>query len=221
MARKLKGMRVAVLATDGFEQVELLSPLEALKAEGAKVEVVSLAPGSIQGVQGMEPGKRVHVDRTLEQVEPADFDALVLPGGLKNPDTLRQSERVREFVRAFDRAAKPIAVICHGPWILGSAGLLSGRRLTSWPGIRDDVQNAGGIWLDQEFVRDRNWVSSRGPQDIAAFDREMVSLFASRVPVRMRRPVRAGVGAWLARGLALVVAGLAVRRFVLPLRLGA
>jgi len=184
----LTGLRVAVLAADGFEQVEVTSPVEALEDHGAEVEIVSLRRGRLRGVNFLYPGKKVGVDRTLGTADAEDYDALLLPGGLISPDTLRQSEQALDFVRAFDQAGKPIAVICHGPWLLVSAGLVVRRNLTSWPGIRDDVRNAGGIWHDEPLVRDRNWVSSRGPQDLRHFNRGMLDLFAERVPLAPERP---------------------------------
>jgi protease I len=180
--RKLQGRRVAILAADGFEMVELVAPLLALRAEGAKADVISLRRGRIRGVNLHEPARRVRVAKTLAEADPADYDALLIPGGFINPDLLRQSEPARAFVQAFDRAQKPIATLCHGPWVLASAGLTEGRTLTSWPGIRDDVVNAGATWLDQELVQDRNWVSSRGPQDMAAFLRGMIQLFSGAAP---------------------------------------
>jgi protease I len=176
--RKLQGRRVAILAADGFEMVELVAPLLALRAEGAKTEVVSLRRGRIRGVNLHEPARRVHVAKTLTEANPDDYDALLIPGGFINPDLLRQSEAARAFVQAFDAAGKPIATLCHGPWVLASAGLMRGRTLTSWPGIRDDVVNAGATWRDEELVRDGNCVSSRGPQDMVAFLRGMIQLFA-------------------------------------------
>jgi protease I len=184
----LTGLRVAVLAADGFEQVEVTSPVEALEEHGAEVEIVSLHRGRIRGVNFLYPGKKIRVDRTLGTADAEDYDALLLPGGLISPDTLRQSTEALDFVRAFDRAGKPIAVICHGPWLLVSGGLAVRRNLTSWPGIKDDVRNAGGIWHDEPMVRDRNWVSSRGPQDLKHFNRGMLELFAERVTEAPARP---------------------------------
>jgi protease I len=175
---RLRGRRVAILAADGFEMVELMVPLAALRAGGAKAEVVSLRHGRIRGVNLHEPARRVHVTKTINEANPDDYDALLIPGGFINPDLLRQSEPARAFVRAFDRAQKPIATLCHGPWLLASAGLTRGRTLTSWPGIRDDMVNAGATWLDKDLVQDRNWVSSRGPQDMTAFVRGMIQLFS-------------------------------------------
>ncbi len=184
----LTGLRVAVLAADGFEQVELTSPVEALEAHGAEVEIVSVHRGRIRGMNHMYPGKKVSVDRTLKTADAEDYDAVLLPGGFVNPDTLRQDERALDFIRAADRAGKPIAMICHAPWLLISAGLMVRRNLTSWPGIRDDVRNAGGSWSDLPVVRDRNWVSSRGPHDLPQFNRAMLELFAERATVAPPHP---------------------------------
>jgi protease I len=176
--QQLKGKRVAVLAADGFEKVELAVPVTALRAAGADVDIVSLRHGRIRGVNLHEPASRVKVDFTLEEVSSNDFDALLIPGGFINPDLLRQSFQAREFVRAFDAAGKPIATLCHGPWLLASAGLTNGRRMTSWPGVRDDLVNAGATWIDDAVVRDGNWLTSRGPQDMVPFVRALVSFFA-------------------------------------------
>lgn len=184
----LTGLRVAVLAADGAEQVEITSPVDALTDHGAEVEIVSLRPGRLRTVNFLYPGKKVRVHRTLRTADAEDYDALLLPGGLISPDTLRQSEEALDFVRAFDRAGKPIAVICHGPWLLISAGLVVRRNLTSWPGIRDDVRNAGAVWHDEPLIRDRNWVSSRGPHDLRHFNRGMLELFAQYVPVAPEAP---------------------------------
>ena len=176
--KELEGRRLAVLAADGFELVELVVPVKALRAAGATVEVVSLRKGRILGMNLHQPAGRVRVTRTLDEAQAREYDGLLIPGGFINPDLLRQSERARAFVRAFDEASKPIATLCHGPWLLASSGLLKGRTLTSWPGIRDDLVHAGATWLDQEVVHDRNWVSSRGPQDLAAFVRATVGHFS-------------------------------------------
>jgi protease I len=176
--RRLKGRRIAALAADGFEKVELIVPLRALKAAGAKVDVVSLRRGRIRGVNLHMPASRVRVDTTIDRADPGDYDGLLLPGGFINPDLLRQSAPAREFVRAFVDRDKPIATLCHGPWVLASAGLVDGRTLTSWPGIRDDLVNAGATWLDEDLVRDGNLITSRGPQDMAAFVPGMLDAFA-------------------------------------------
>jgi protease I len=175
---RLQGQRVAALAADGFEMVELVVPLAVLRAAGAQVDVISLRRGRIRGVNLHEPARRVRVTKTLAEADAGDYDALLIPGGFINPDLLRQSEEARSFVRKFDRMRRPIATLCHGPWLLSSAGLTSGRTMTSWPGIRDDLVNAGATWLDQELVRHGNWVTSRGPQDMRAFVRGMLELFS-------------------------------------------
>jgi protease I len=214
MGKRLKGLRVAVLAADGFEQVELTRPVKKLESEGARVEIISLRPGSIRGMNLLLPGKKVSVDSTLREVKAADYDALLLPGGFVNPDILRQSELALEFVRDFERLSRPIAVICHGPWLLASAELVRGRRLTSWPGIRDDIHNAGGIWEDAPVVRDGTWVSSRGPQDLVEFERAMVSLFADHLPTAelQERPWEGRHWLrWLAGGLAVAALGYKLR----------
>jgi protease I len=179
---RLKGRTIAALAADGFEKVELVVPLRALQMAGAKVDVVSLRRGRIRGVNLHMPASRVGVDKTIGEADPGDYDGLLLPGGFINPDLLRQSAPAREFVRAFAAADKPIATLCHGPWVLASAGLLDGRVLTSWPGIRDDLVNAGATWLDRELVRDGNLITSRGPQDMAAFVPGMLDAFARTSP---------------------------------------
>ncbi|RBY81075.1 type 1 glutamine amidotransferase [Blastococcus sp. TF02-09] len=219
--RKLKGRRIAALAADGFEKVELVVPMRALEAAGARVDVVSLRRGRIRGVNLHMPATRVHVDRTVEKADPADYDGLLLPGGFINPDLLRQSAPAREFVRAFATAGKPIASLCHGPWVLASAGLLEGRTLTSWPGIRDDLVNAGATWLDQELVQDGNLTTSRGPQDMAAFVPGILDAFAATSPQPVRtatrresdrqpdKPVGWAIGAlrWSPKPSAVAVAG--------------
>jgi protease I len=183
MEQRLEGRRIAALAADGFEKVELVVPMKALRAAGATVDVISLRHGSIRGVNLHEPASRVHVDKTIAEANPSDYDGLLLPGGFINPDLLRQSAEARAFVRAFDEAGKPIASLCHGPWVLASAGLLQGRTLTSWPGVRDDLVNAGATWLDQPLVRDGNLTTSRGPQDLVPFVQGCLDLFAQDAPI--------------------------------------
>src|SRR5579872_5700584 len=176
--KNLQGLRVAILATQYFEQSELIEPRKALDEVGAKTTVISPSVKTIQGVKHHEKGEKVKVDLDLASANPAEFDALLLPGGALNADALRVEKQAQEFVREFDRAGKPIAVICHGPWLLVSADLVKGRKITSYHTIQDDLRNAGASWEDREVVRDRNWVSSRQPSDIPAFNHEMISLFA-------------------------------------------
>jgi protease I len=175
---KLSGKKIAILAGDGFEYVELAVPKAALSAAGADVEVISLHEGRIRGMNLTEPTRTVHVDRVVTDATVGDYDGLLIVGGFVGPDFVRQSEPARSFVRAFDEASKPIATLCHGPWVLVSAGLAQGRRLASWPGVRDDIVNAGGIWRDEPLVRDRNWVSSRSPADLPDFVPAIIELFA-------------------------------------------
>ena len=216
MARKhLQGLRVAVLAADGFEQVELMEPARELEKQGAEAEVVSLRPGSVQGMNLLETGRKVNVDATLSMVTAEDYHALFIPGGFISPDFLRQSETALEFVYEFERAGKPIAVISQGAWLLISAGLISGRRLASWPGIQDDIRNAGGTWENRPVVHDGNWVSSRGAQDLAQFQDAMISLFAERVPLGAHdHDAESGstLKQWVAGGLALAAVGYGIRR---------
>jgi protease I len=213
--QNLRGLRVAVLAADGVEQIELTSPREKLEDHGAEVEVISLRPGSIQAMNLLVPGKKIKVDRTILTADPDRYDALLLPGGHISPDFLRQSGRVLDFVRRFDRHGKPVAVICHGPWVLVSAGLVRGRQLTSWPGIADDVRNAGGVWKDEAVVRDGNWVSSRGPQDLRRFNKAMLELFADEAPFADVDGGGSGrsLGGLVASGLALAAIGYGLRQW--------
>jgi len=178
MAEKdVKGMRVAILVTNDFEQVEMTEPRKALEEAGAKTTLISPKPGKVQGFKHDEKADSFPVDTTLDQANADDFDAVLLPGGALNADNLRVNKKAQEFVRKIDREQKPIAVICHGPWLLVSAGLTKGRKMTSYYTIQDDIRNSGATWEDKEVVRDRNWVSSRQPDDIPAFNREMISLF--------------------------------------------
>lgn len=179
MPKSLQNRRIAVLATDGFEKVELTVPVTAMKKAGAAVDIVSLHPGRIRGVTMHKPASGVGVARTLGDVTAGDYDALFVPGGFISPDLLRQSAQARQFVRAFDVAKKPIASLCHGPWVLASAGMLSGRTVTSWPGVRDDMVNAGATWLDEAVVTDGNLITSRSPHDLKPFVDGMLKLFAN------------------------------------------
>lgn len=177
----LKGRRVAVLATDGFEQVELTEPVKALRQAGAEVTIVAPKPGEIQGMNHHDKGERVKVDRSLAEASPDEFAALVLPGGVANPDALRIEPRAVAFVRHFVDQHKPIAAICHGPWTLIEAGGVKGRKMTSWPSLQSDLRNAGAEWSDQEVVIDRDMVTSRKPDDLPAFCQQMLALFAGRL----------------------------------------
>jgi protease I len=175
---KLQGKKVAVLATDGFEQVELEKPVAALREAGAEVEVVAPHGGEIQGFKHHDKGDKTRVDRELTQAQAGDYDALVLPGGVMNPDALRLEPKAIDFVRAFLEADKPIAAICHGPWTLIDAGGVEGRKMTSWPSLQTDLRNAGAQWVDQEVVVDNGLVTSRNPDDLPAFCAKMVEEFA-------------------------------------------
>ncbi len=176
--RKLDGKRIAVLATDGFEKLELTAPVEALRQAGAEVVVVALHPGRIRGMQVHQPAELVQVDKTVNEVSAADYDGLLIPGGYISPDLLRQSALVRSFVRAMSELGKPVAMMSQAPSILTSAGLAPSRRLTASPGMRDDLVNAGAIWLNEAVVRDGAWLTSRGAQDIAPFIRQLIPFFA-------------------------------------------
>ena len=180
---------MAVLAVDGFEQVEVTIPTRALRREGADVRIISLRPGRIRGMNFLFRGKKLPVDDTLSRARPEEYGALLLPGGFVNPDLLRQSKRALEFVREFVALERPIATLCHGPEVLISAGLIKGRQLTSWPGIADDIRNAGGTWDNEAVVRDRNWVASRSPLDLVPFCSAMIDLFEAQ-GVRDLAPAR-------------------------------
>ncbi len=175
----LNGMRVAILVTNDFEQAELAEPKKALEQAGANVKIVAPKPGTVQGMNHDVKADTFKVDMTLDQANPNDFDAVLLPGGALNADSLRMEQKARDFVKSMDSLGKPMAIICHAPWLLVSAGLVKGRKLTSYYTIQDDIRNAGGEWVDQEVVRDRNWVTSRSPKDIPAFNPAIVRLFAT------------------------------------------
>ena len=178
MANELKGKRVAIVATDMVEQVELLEPRKALDAAGATTELISIEPGEIQGFNHYDKADKIPVDRTIEEASADDYDALLLPGGVGNPDTLRMDENVVSFVRDFFEQGKPVAAICHGPWLLVEAGVVRDRTLTSWPSIQTDIRNAGGKRVDEEVVVDQGLVTSRKPDDIPAFNAKMIEEFA-------------------------------------------
>lgn len=172
----IQGMRVAILVTEGFEQIEMTAPKEALEREGVETKIVSQKAGKVQGFHHHDRGDAFDVALTFDQATASDFDAVLLPGGVINGDQMRVMPKAQQFVREMDEAGKPIFVICHGGWLLVSAGLVDGRMMTSWPTLQDDILNAGGQWVDREVVIDGNWVSSRKPDDIPAFARGMIDV---------------------------------------------
>jgi protease I len=178
MSGKLEGKKVAILAADMFERVELEGPRDALKEAGAQVEIISLKPGEIQGFDHFDPANKVPVDRAVEEVSADEYDALMLPGGVGNPDQLRGDENAVKFVSDFFEQGKPVAAICHAPWVLVEAGVVRGRKLTSWPTLETDIRNAGGNWVDEQVVVDSGLVTSRKPDDIPAFNDKMIEEFA-------------------------------------------
>lgn len=183
--RNLQGKRVAILVTDGFEQSELVEPRKALDEAGATTLVVSPAGTKVKGWNHKDWGKEVSVDVALDSANAEDFHALLLPGGVMNPDRLRMNPRAVEFVKSFTMAGKPVAAICHGPWTLLEAGAVRGRTMTSWPSLKTDLSNAGANWVDKEVVVDGSLVTSRKPDDIPAFNREMIRLFAEGAQSRV------------------------------------
>jgi len=182
MSKELQGLRVAILVTDGFEQVEMTAPREALQKAGAETHLISPKPGEVQGMNHDKSGDKFAVDKTLDSVSAKDYDALLQPGGVANPDRLRMIPKAVAFFKDFSEQNKPIAAICHGPWLLVEADVVSGKTLTSWPSLKTDIQNAGGNWVDREVVTDGNLVTSRKPDDLPAFNREMLKLFQASVP---------------------------------------
>jgi protease I len=183
-SKDLSGKRIAILATDGFEQSELLMPRKALLNAGAEVDIVSPKEGSIQGMNHDEKGERVEVDCLLDEADEENYDALMLPGGVANPDKLRTMEKAVSFVRAFVDSAKPIAAICHGPWTLVEADAVDGKTMTSWPSLKTDLINAGANWVDKEVVTDRGLVTSRKPDDLQAFCTKMIEEFREGIHKR-------------------------------------
>ena len=178
MPNNLQGKTIAILATDGFEQSELTKPKKALEEAGAKTQVVSPQGKKIKGWDKKDWGEEVNVDVTLDSADPAQYDALVLPGGVMNPDQLRMNPDAVKFVKHFFEHAKPVAAICHGPWMLVEAGAVRGRTITSWPSLKTDIRNAGGNWVDEEVVLSNGVVTSRKPDDIPAFNRQIIDLFS-------------------------------------------
>jgi protease I len=178
--RRLNGLKVAILATDGFEVAELIKPRKALEDAGARTTVIAPKQGALQGFNHDTKGEKVNVDLDLASAKAADFDAVLLPGGALNADALRVDHNAQKFVKEIDANGKPVAVICHAPWLLISAGLTRGRKMTSYHTIQDDVRNSGAVWEDREVIRERNWVSSRQPNDIPAFNDAMISLFSEQ-----------------------------------------
>ncbi len=174
MTENLAGKRVAILATDGFEQVELTEPRKALDQAGATTEVISLKSGEIKGWNHTEWGDKVKVDKPLDQARAQDYDALVLPGGVINPDHLRMEPKAVQFVKDFVATGRPVAAICHGPWTLIEAGVVKGKTLTSWPSLKTDLKNAGANWVDKEVATDGQFITSRKPDDIPAFNKALI-----------------------------------------------
>jgi protease I len=189
--KQLQGKRVAIIAADMVEQVELVEPRKALDAAGAQTDLISLKPGTIQGFNHFDPADELKVDRAIEEADASDYDALMIPGGVGNPDQLRGDENVVSFVREFFDAGKPVAAICHGPWVLVEAGVVRGRKLTSWPTLQTDIRNAGGNWVDEQVVVDQGLVTSRKPDDIPAFNDKMIEEFREGVHKGQREKAKA------------------------------
>jgi len=178
MASNLNGKNVAILVADGFEQVEMTEPRKALDAAGAKTTLISLEGGTVQGFDKLEPAQKFKVEKTIDSVSASDYDALVLPGGVANPDKLRANSAAVAFVKAFADAGKPIAAICHGPWTLIDAGIVRGKTLTSWPSLKTDLTNAGANWVDEQVHNHHGLITSRKPADLPAFNKKMIEEFA-------------------------------------------
>src|SRR3954451_5311134 len=178
MANKLDGKKIAFLFADGVEQVELEAPLKAVKDEGADVDLISLEDGKVQAFNHLDHGDKIKVDKAVSDADASDYDGLVVPGGVANPDFLRADDDAMSFVRGFFEAGKPSGVICHGPWVLVEAGVVDGMKVTSWPSLKTDIENAGGKWVDEEVVVDKGLVTSRKPDDLPAFCSKMIEEFA-------------------------------------------
>jgi protease I len=181
MANELQGKKIAFLATDGVEQIELVEPWKAIENAGGEPELLSIQPGKIQGFEHLDKGEEFPVDKHVSQADPDDYEGLVLPGGVANPDFLRMDEDAVRFVKSFFETGKPVGVICHGPWTLVEAGVVKGRKITSWPSLKTDITNAGGNWVDEEVVVDAGLVSSRKPDDLPAFCAKIVEEFGEGV----------------------------------------
>jgi protease I len=181
----LNKMRVAILVTDGFEQAEFTEPKNALEQQGVRTTVISNKAGRVQAFRHHDKGDQFDIDMRFEQASADDFDAVLLPGGVINGDQMRVIRHAQQFVQKLDEAGKPIFVICHGGWLLVSAGLVQGHTMTSWPTLADDIRNAGGNWVDQEVVVDGNWVSSRKPADLTAFNQKIADVLHQRAPGKM------------------------------------
>jgi protease I len=181
MANELQGKKIAFLATDGVEQIELVEPWKAVEHAGGEPELLSIQPGKIQGFEHLDKGEEFSVDKHVSQAEPDDYEGLVLPGGVANPDFLRMDDDAVRFVKNFFETGKPVGVICHGPWTLVEAGVVKGRKITSWPSLKTDITNAGGNWVDEEVVVDAGLVSSRRPADLPAFCAKIVEEFGEDV----------------------------------------
>ncbi|MCW8195815.1 type 1 glutamine amidotransferase [Proteobacteria bacterium 005FR1] len=180
MSDELKQRKIAFLATDGFEQSELEEPLKAIRDAGAECDVIAPKSGEIQGMKHHDKGDKVKVDKTLDEVSADDYDGLVLPGGVANPDALRMSQKAVDFAKEFFRQRKPVAAICHGPWLLVEADVVKGRQVTSWPSLQTDLRNAGAQWVDEECVVDNGLVTSRKPDDLPAFTEKAIKAFAQQ-----------------------------------------
>jgi protease I len=183
MTKHINGKKIAILATDGYEQVELTDPKKNLEKAGAKVDVISIKSGKIKGWNHTDWGSSVKVDHLVTEVKPTDYDALVLPGGQINPDKLRTDKNAVAFIRQFVESGKPVAAICHGPWGLVEADVVKGKTVTSWPSIHTDLQNAGANWVDKEVVQDGNLITSRKPEDIPAFSNKIIETLANTQPM--------------------------------------
>jgi protease I len=196
MDQSLSGMNIAILVTDGFEQIEFTDPRHAFEQQGASIKVISSKPGQVQGFHHDTKADQFNVDLSFAEADPKEFDAVLLPGGVMNGDQIRAIPEAQRFVQAMDEDNKTIAVICHGGWLLVSAGLVDGRTMTSWPTLQDDIRRAGGNWVDQEVVVDGNLISSRKPGDIPAFSQKAVEAIAQRVQASARgtRDENSGIG---------------------------